>query len=63
MLRAVVGKMRSVTDLIESSGKMLPTDEVVTGAGVLCRDAGTLLEALCDQRLDERFGEEEKSDG
>lgn len=63
MLRAVVGKMRSVTDLIESSGKMLPTDEVVTGAGVLCRDAGTLLEVLYDERLDERFEDEEKNDG
>lgn len=63
MLKAVVEKMRSAIDLIESSGETLPTDEVVTGAGVLCNDAGTLLEALYDQRLDARFEDEETNDG
>ena len=62
MLKAVTEKMRAAIELIESSGEALPTDEVVTGAGVLCNDAGTLLEALYDQRLDARL-DEEKHDG
>jgi len=51
MLKAVAGKMRSAIELIESSGDRLPTDEVVTGAGILCNDAGTLLELIYDERL------------
>ncbi len=51
ILKAVVEKMRSAIELIESSGDTLPTDELVTGAGILCNDAGTLLESIFDERL------------
>jgi len=56
ILQAVAGKMRSAIELIESSGDRLPTDEVVTGAGILCNDAGTLLESIYDERLAARVG-------
>ena len=64
IFKAVVEKMRSAVELIELSGNDLPSDEVVTGAGVLCADAGALLESIFDERLEERAKQdEERADG
>ena len=49
-LLAAVQKMRAAVELIEASE--LPPNEAVTDAGVLCADAGTLLELVFDARLD-----------
>lgn len=49
LFKAVIEKMRSAIELLESGGT-LPTDEHVAGAGILCADAGTLLRSICDER-------------
>ena len=47
--QAAAGKMRAAAALIE--GGELPSDEALTDAGVLCADAGSLVESVYDERL------------
>lgn len=49
LLRLAAKKMRAAADLID--GGELPSDEALTDAGVLCADAGSLVEAVYDDRL------------
>ena len=49
LLRAAAEKMRAAADLID--GGTLPSDEGLTDAGVLCADAGSLIESVYDERV------------
>lgn len=60
LLQAAAEKMRTAADLIDV--RDLPSDAVVGDAGVLCADAGTLLESLYDERLAAR-GQVEDGEG
>lgn len=65
VFQAAAEKMRAAAALIE--GGKLPSDEVLTDAGVLCADVGTLLESVYDERLEARakleVRGEERADG
>lgn len=61
LLQAAAEKMRAAADLIE--GGDLPSDAAVGDAGVLCADAGTLLESLYDERLAARAQDEDEETG
>lgn len=52
LLQAAAEKMRAAAALIDDG--MLPSDEALTDAGVLCADVGTLLESVYDERLQAR---------
>ena len=57
LLQVAAKKMRAAADLID--GGELPSDEALTDAGVLCGDAGSLVEAVYDERL----GDEDEGRG
>lgn len=49
LLRVAAEKMRAAVELID--GGELPTDDALADAGVLCADAGSLVEVVYDERL------------